>query len=207
MTRIKLGIICCVAVLAAALLLIKHQSQVKAGETDLSPQQPAEPSTVGKASQADPISKPTGPGPQNAAPTNQGPADFLAGAAAEGWVKNVLPKESWAFTGYASPRAALQTAFWALSKGDLESYRATLTPGERLRFEKTLQGPGQISPDFAVAAILDSQNISQLKLLYQEAVSSDQVILNVDAQGSNRGIQKAKFNLVGNEWKFDGFQP
>ena len=37
------------------------------------------------------------------------------------------PKTSWAFAGYASPEAALQTYFWAINKQDAKSYEVSMT--------------------------------------------------------------------------------
>src|SRR5207244_2056318 len=39
-----------------------------------------------------------------------------------------LPKESWAFVGYANPESALQSAVWAMSQGDPKTFLASLLP-------------------------------------------------------------------------------
>ena len=43
-----------------------------------------------------------------------------------------LPKESWAFVGYDTPEAALQSVWWSASKGYAQTFLASLTP-DRLK--------------------------------------------------------------------------
>src|SRR5262249_40613501 len=43
-----------------------------------------------------------------------------------------VPKESWAFAGYADPESGFQSAIWARSRGDAENFVASLAPGEEL---------------------------------------------------------------------------
>jgi uncharacterized protein (TIGR03435 family) len=50
-----------------------------------------------------------------------------------------FPKETWAFAGYASPKAALETFFWALNQQDATNVEASMTPGAREDFTKTMQ--------------------------------------------------------------------
>jgi hypothetical protein len=56
---------------------------------------------------------------------------------------NVLARESWAFAGYATPEAALQTVVWAMSNGDAATYLASLTPAGLQYFEQQLEGKSE----------------------------------------------------------------
>src|ERR1019366_6551868 len=51
-----------------------------------------------------------------------------------------VPKESWAFSGYATPEAALQTMAWAWGNRDWEALLASATPDGRKELEKTFGG-------------------------------------------------------------------
>lgn len=42
-----------------------------------------------------------------------------------------LPRNAWKFVGYATPEAALQSALWAMTTGDLSAALASYTPEKR----------------------------------------------------------------------------
>jgi RNA polymerase sigma factor (sigma-70 family) len=44
-----------------------------------------------------------------------------------------VPKESWAFIGYADPESALQSTIWAMNQGDTKTYLASLIDAPELR--------------------------------------------------------------------------
>jgi hypothetical protein len=44
-----------------------------------------------------------------------------------------MPKQEWAFAGYDTPEAALQSMLWATLQGDLDAVRAAITPAEQAR--------------------------------------------------------------------------
>ena len=52
-------------------------------------------------------------------------------------------KASWTLVGYATPKAALESYFWALNKQDTTNLEATMTPGARTVFAKTLEDAGE----------------------------------------------------------------
>ena len=58
-----------------------------------------------------------------------------------------VPKESWAFAGYADPESAFQSVVWARSRGDVQNLMASLVPGEELENMKR-----EIGKDLARAA-------------------------------------------------------
>ncbi len=52
----------------------------------------------------------------------------------------VLPRESWAFSAYATPEAALQSVAWAMSQGNLEVFLASMDPSDRAEAERQFAG-------------------------------------------------------------------
>jgi hypothetical protein len=71
-----------------------------------------------------------------------------------------LARESWAFAGYATPEAAFQSVAWALSKGDVATFLASLTP-EGLQFmQPQLEGKSEAE----IAAMLTDE-IGQTQVL------------------------------------------
>ena len=63
-----------------------------------------------------------------------------------------VPKESWAFSGYATPEGALQTMVWAWANHDTETLLASCTPEGREWFEKAFEGkqPSEVLAEFPV---------------------------------------------------------
>ena len=205
--KIKLGFICAATALIVVLLITNHRYQVRLREEDPSSQLQVEPrvsADEGNSNLQAGLQRPDFVRQAQVQQNQTQPAQPAAVPTA-GWVGNVLPKETCSFAGYDDPRAALETAFWALENGNLPGYLASLTPKEKGRFELNLQKTGQTGPDFVAAAAAEFQQVNQLALLYKQVVSDDEVILNVYAQGGDRGQQKARFTRVANEWKFDGW--
>ncbi len=73
---------------------------------------------------------------------------------------NVIPRESWAFAGYATPEAALQTVVWAMSNGDTATYLASLTPAALQYLEQQLEN----RPDMDLAAML-KEEVAEVRAL------------------------------------------
>lgn len=51
-----------------------------------------------------------------------------------------LPREAWRFVGYATPEAALQSAFWAMSTGDLSAILDCYAPEKRKEMAAEWEG-------------------------------------------------------------------
>jgi hypothetical protein len=110
-----------------------------------------------------------------------------------------LPKESWAFVGYADPESAFQSAAWAMSQGDIKTYRASLSPaGNEFR-----EAQGKSEDELAARGKAEMEKVTGFKIIDKEAVSDSEVILSVYASGIN---ESARFRLqrVGTEWKMAG---
>lgn len=79
---------------------------------------------------------------------------------------DIFPRESWAFAGYDTPEAALESATWAISQGDQDAYLASLAPALRSEMQSQLAdgsfadvGPGELS-DVTGYRIIDRQSTS-----------------------------------------------
>ncbi len=54
-----------------------------------------------------------------------------------------LPKESWAFAGYGSPEAALESFAWSMAKGDVNTWLQSMAPEVRQQVAKQFEGKTQ----------------------------------------------------------------
>jgi RNA polymerase sigma factor (sigma-70 family) len=126
-----------------------------------------------------------------------------------------FPKNSWAFAGYADPQSALLSALWSLNGGDLQTFLASLTLGERERQQQQLkigaQRAGKSLAAFFAGTSKGMPETKGFRVLDQQVVSDDQVILRISIEGTGRGKQQeavvAKMIKTGNEWKLDSLGP
>lgn len=111
-------------------------------------------------------------------------------------------KEDWAFTGYATPEAALQSVVWAMREGDTRTFLASLAPEEMARVQKEWgnKSEAEISAD----AKRGTDKISNLRILESKTLSDDEVVLNVYAAGGEDKVQKISMKRIGGEWKLAG---
>jgi hypothetical protein len=112
-----------------------------------------------------------------------------------------VPKESWAFAGYATPEAAMQTMVWAWSNRDGETVLASSTPEGRKKFEKDFEG--KPASEALAAFPIDVSKAFFYQLYNKKEVSDDEVTFEVGFElpfrmGYNRPVTMKK---VGGEWK------
>ena len=105
-----------------------------------------------------------------------------------------LPKESWSFAGYDTPETALQSVWWAVSRGDAQTFLASLTP-ERL---KQVQQNGVPDDKLATALAEEASKIKGYQITKTTTVTDDQMILDVSFDGEIRQVELAK---VQGQWK------
>jgi RNA polymerase sigma factor (sigma-70 family) len=119
-----------------------------------------------------------------------------------------LPKASWAFVGYGTPEAALQTLMWARREGDFKSLLASLTRGfvengqkawgDKFEDELTSEFPGKLAA-VSDCTIVNKEVISdsEVRLVYrvaeQEGFGDD-----VRNKATTSTIMAKRF---GDEWK------
>ena len=111
-------------------------------------------------------------------------------------------KENWAFTGYATPEAALQSVIWAMREGDTRTLLASVTPEEMERMQKEWgnKTEAQVSADTKRG----TDKISGIRILESKTLSEDEVVLSVFAAGGEDKVQKISLKRYGSEWKMAG---
>ena len=111
-------------------------------------------------------------------------------------------KESWAFSGYATPEAALQSVIWAMREGDTKTFLSSLAPEEMARVQREWgnKSEAEISDD----AKRGTDKISSIRILESKTVSDDEVVLNVYAAGGEDKVEKISMKRFGAEWKVAG---
>jgi len=113
-----------------------------------------------------------------------------------------FPRESWKFAGYSSPENALISAIYAMQQGYTKEYFNSLTPEEQARMAKVWEGK---SPEeIAAKHSSDTAAITGIQVLNQQAISADEVQMNVHIGGVERD-EKLSVKRIGNDWKFNGF--
>jgi len=110
------------------------------------------------------------------------------------------PRDSWAFAGYASPDAALQTFVWAASEGDLKTLLGSVTGEAQKRIEKDLEGKSE--GEASRKAIDDAINLKSVRVYHRNVQSDDTVIIQAGYEnGRITYVEKLFMKKIGNEWK------
>ncbi|SRR6266446_8840340 len=112
-----------------------------------------------------------------------------------------FPKETWAFAGYADPESAFKTLIWAMSKGDLKTIQAGVSPEEAAKISKEFEGKSE--SEIAAAA---TGEITGFRIIKKQAVSDDEEVLTLFGDGKEETV-KLKFKRFGTEWKMSGEVP
>jgi hypothetical protein len=133
----------------------------------------------------------SGPKTQNAGPTE-------GAATADYW-----PRDSWAFAGYASPDASLQSSFWAANQGDLKTFLGGITGEIKAKVEKDIEGKSE--SEAAAKAIAEVARLKSVRVLNREVQADDTVVVTAAFEEEN-GTQSNKLLMkkIGNEWKLAG---
>ena len=114
------------------------------------------------------------------------------------------PRESWTFAGRATPEAALESYYWAISNGDLGTLQAAMSPEgwKQLQDELKEEQEAQRETGADVAAVF-SKHFSKLKgfhILSRDTISETDVSFKVAYSGM-AGATSHRFRKVGDEWK------
>ncbi len=109
-----------------------------------------------------------------------------------------LAKDSWAFKGYATPQDTFQSSLWAMNKGDLKAFLASLTPDEKQHFMETAGKSGNESRMVAQNQ-RDAAGVQAFQVISSEEVSDEVVILHV--KSTHFGNGQATLRKVDGEWK------
>jgi hypothetical protein len=109
------------------------------------------------------------------------------------------PKTSWAFAGYASPEAALQTYFWAINKQDATNLKASMTIS-------ALQDAGETIEQSISEAAPELKKISGYRILGIPMIADDEIVFKIAMEGGENdsdGSDEMTIKKIGTEWKVD----
>lgn len=129
-------------------------------------------------------------------------ATVAASSTAPGAAEVHFPKEKWAFSGYATPEAALVSAVWAMKEGNPKTYLESLSPEEQARMAKAWENKSET--EVAAKHQSDVASITGVRILEQQVVKDDEVVMVVHVEGVGK-VEKVTMKRVGNDWKFGGF--
>jgi RNA polymerase sigma factor (sigma-70 family) len=117
-----------------------------------------------------------------------------------------VPKESWAFAGYASPEAALQSVVWAMSKGDVKTFLSSATPEAQKLMAQ--QYAGKTESEIAVELAKELGELAELPLGDKKIATDGSVTFRITVHETDDGATKTHdeavmtFEKVGGEWKY-----
>jgi hypothetical protein len=127
---------------------------------------------------------------QTAAPKSAATADY--------W-----PQDSWAFKGYGSPDATLQTSLWAANTGDLKALMASVTGDLQKVIEDDVKGKSET--EVQVKAMDEVMGFKSVRVVSREPQGEDTVVLTFEAEvGQGSRIERMVMKKVGSDWKLVG---
>jgi hypothetical protein len=109
-----------------------------------------------------------------------------------------FPKKSWVFVGYSSPKAALESYFWALNKQDTTNLEASMTPAAQEDFTKTLQNAGETEDQFIRGLAPVLKNISGYRIL---GTNDFEIDFQIEINGGVNKSDRVTTMIVGTAWK------
>lgn len=134
---------------------------------------------------------------------------LVTGAATVTVTHHTKPKSSpagFAFAGYATPEASIQSMLWAGSHGDFAAFLAACTPEQVARFQNKMAGksPEQVSSEAKAWA----DSLKDYQITQKDVISDSEVHLHIHATPSTAGLHSGKvvvvMQKVGNDWKQAG---
>jgi hypothetical protein len=116
-------------------------------------------------------------------------------------MEGALPREKWTFAGFATPEAAVQSFFAAVSTGDAEQIVRCMEPqlGESLRqgFENDPERFRQ-----KMLQVTAFASVSVFRIVEKQGVSDDEVEVRVQATVDGARLP-LEFRRISAEWKLD----
>jgi hypothetical protein len=112
-----------------------------------------------------------------------------------------LPRQSWAFVGYADPESALQSVIWAMSQGDAKTARASFAPEARELTDWRDKSDADLSTDIK----REMEKVTAFKIISNEAISVDTAVLTVMVERVDHNeVTPLKLQRIGADWKLAG---
>lgn len=112
-----------------------------------------------------------------------------------------LTADQLSFAGHATPEATLQTLFWAVKQGDVESIKKCFTPETQ---KKMAEQPADELRDEMERM---SKRIQGIRVAARKVVSGGEIHLGAQINVGDRETPDEvafPFKLVGGEWRLDG---
>ena len=110
------------------------------------------------------------------------------------------PRDSWKFTGYATPDAALQSVLWAANNGDLKTLVASTTGEIQKMVAADLDNKS--ADEASIKAMDEVFNIKSIHVLNREFQDADTAVLTTEIEGrTETTTEKMVLIRTGNEWK------
>jgi RNA polymerase sigma factor (sigma-70 family) len=116
-----------------------------------------------------------------------------------------IPRASWAFAGYATPEASLESIVWAMSRGDTETFLASMTPQGRRFMEQHVSG--KTANEITQELTHEVSSIEELALDSKKVANDGTVSFTIAPQDSYRGSQRLhqetvlSFQNIEGQWK------
>jgi RNA polymerase sigma factor (sigma-70 family) len=111
-----------------------------------------------------------------------------------------------AFAGYTTPEASVQSMLWAASQGDFKGFQAACTDAQNKRFDNKMAG--KTADEIKREAIAWANALVGYKITQKDVISAEEVHLHIHATPSADGLRSGKvvviMKRIGNEWKQDG---
>jgi hypothetical protein len=91
---------------------------------------------------------------------------------------DIYPRDAWKFAGYDTPEAAVESATWAISQGDEDSYLDSLSPELQDEMESELA-----DGSFADVGPLEIGKAKDFRIIDRETISEDRQIITIYVDG------------------------
>jgi len=114
--------------------------------------------------------------------------------------QDIHPKDSWAFRGYATPDATIESTCWGMLNGDKAAILAAFAPDMLPEMEKQLDGK-DLKEEFGKI------NMAEFRVLDRRQLSDDEMVLTIytsrqDENGNTTGgTENSVFQKIGGQWK------
>ena len=126
-----------------------------------------------------------------------------AGAAESPATADYWPRDSWAFVGYASPNASLQTSFWAANKSDLKALLGGMTGEIQEKVQKDIEGKSE--SEASARAMGEVARLKSVRVLNREVRDDETVVLTAEFDDNNRTeVNRLLMKKIGSDWKLSG---
>jgi RNA polymerase sigma factor (sigma-70 family) len=126
-------------------------------------------------------------------------------ASPESEASDPIPRDQWAFMGYATPEATAQSLLWALREGNTNAffvYLSGLDPESRARMEEESRKRGGPTA-FAELGAHETGGMAAYRIIKKIVVNDERVLLQVQA-GETQPVQTFIMKKIGDEWKMAG---